>query len=239
MRSVQHTRLVLLTLAFSSAIAAGSGLHAQDPRLVAVDSFRAMSLDSIPGVATVYFRADHRQRALELQTMLQQFLQFWNTRLGLDTRLRLAVLAPDDWRKLTPLPYGFPNNFGPPANLIPAPATPELASGVDTLLVERGDHHRDWLLVAYEGGHLLTWALLPPAMRDSLTVPNALLSPGLRERFRRLGFVPPWYWEYLRDHVLPGDPASGGGRVGVQYASAHCHPRAAVLSSTWTTGPAS
>jgi hypothetical protein len=196
MRRVQQTKLALSIVAFSSVVAGGTGLHAQDPRLAAFEALRAMKLDSSDGVATVYFRPDDRARALELQAMMQEFLGFWNPRLGVDLHVRLAVLRPDDWSKLTPLPYGFPNNFGPPANLIVAPATPEPASGLETILVESGRDGRDWLLVGHEGGHLLSLALLPPAMRESVLVPKELQSKDVRERFARLGSVPMWYWEY-------------------------------------------
>lgn len=204
MRSVQHTSLALSFVAFSSVLAPPAALHAQDPRVVALETLRAMGLDSVDGAATVHFRAEDRVRALELQSMMQEFLGFWNPRLNVELHVRVAVLRPDDWSKVTPLPYGFPNNFGPPANLILAPATPEPPSGLDTILVESGRDGRDWLLVAHEGGHLLTLALLPPAMRESALVPKARQSKDVRERFERLGSVPMWYWEYVANLFATG-----------------------------------
>lgn len=48
----------------------------------------------------------------------------------------------------------------------PDRAKGEPAHGPDRILVESGRDNRDWLLVAHEGGHLLTPALLSPAMRE-------------------------------------------------------------------------
>jgi hypothetical protein len=196
MRSAQHTKQALSVVAILSVLATSAVLRAQDPRLAALETLRAMGLESADGTATVYFRPDDRKRALELQSMMQEFLGFWNPRLKTDLRVRLAVLRPDDWKGVIPLPYAFPNNLGPPANLILAPATPEPASGLDRLLVENGRDGRDWLLVGHEGGHLLTIALLPPAMRESVLIPTELQFPDVLEGFRRLSSVPAWYWEY-------------------------------------------
>jgi hypothetical protein len=204
MRRIQRKRLAILLVATLSVLAPIAGAHAQDSRLVALDTLRAMGLDSADGTAAVYFRPADRKRALELQSMMQEFLGFWNPRLNVDLQVRVAVLRPDEWSKLTPLPYGFPNNFGPPANLILAPATPEPPSGLETLLVEDGRDGRDWLLVGHEGGHLLTLALLPPAMRENVLVPNELQMKDVRERFARLGSVPIWYWEYVANLFATG-----------------------------------
>jgi hypothetical protein len=195
MCSLPHTKLAL-SVAVLSVLATSVVLRAQDPRLVALETLRAMGLDTVDGAVTVYFRPADRERALELQGMMQEFLGFWSPRLRVDLHVRLAVLRPDDWSKLTPLPYGFPNNFGPPADLVLAPATPEPPSGPESILVEGGRDGRDWLLVGHEGGHLLTSALVTPAMREIVLVPTELLPQSLRERFERLGSVPPWYWEY-------------------------------------------
>lgn len=128
--------------------------------------------------------------------MLEEYLAFWRPRLEVDTRMRVAVLTSDDWGRVTELPYAFANNFGPPANLMLAPAAPPAPSGLDTVLVsDRGDR-RDWLLIGHEGGHLLTWALLPPAMRDGLTLPPERTSADLRERYERIESIPQWYWEF-------------------------------------------
>jgi hypothetical protein len=201
---VQRTRLALWIVAFVGVLAPGHRLYAQDPRLVALETLRAMGLESADGAATVYFRPADRKRALELQSMMQEFLGFWNPRLNLNLHVRVAVLRPDDWSKLTPFPYGFPNNFGPPADLILAPATPEPPGDLDSILVESGRDNRDWLLVGHEGGHLLTSALMPAAVRESALVPEELWSKDVRERVERLRSVPMWYWEYVATYFATG-----------------------------------
>jgi hypothetical protein len=193
-----------ITLSVSAALAIGAvdgSLHAQDPR-AALDSLRAMSLDSVPGAATVYFRPHDRERALQLRSMAEEYLAFWNPRLGSQLQLRIAVLSPDDWQKITRLPYGFPNAIAAPANLVPAPATPPPATGIDTLYIQ-GQRQRDWMLIAHEGGHLLTWWLLPPEVLAGL----AAAAPGdtaMQRHARRLSTVSPWFWEYAANYLTTG-----------------------------------
>ncbi|HSJ62568.1 MAG TPA: alpha/beta fold hydrolase [Gemmatimonadaceae bacterium] len=177
-------------------------LHAQDPRFAALDSIRAMGLDSVSGIATVYFRPTDRERALALQAMLDEYLRFWHAPLGVETRMRIAALRPEDWQRLTRLPYAFPHNVGPPVNLIAAPATPPPPDGHDTILVGAGRNTRDWLTIGHEGGHLLTWSLMPLAMRDSIGIPPGRMSAGMREQFDRLSAIPQWFWEYAATYFM-------------------------------------
>jgi hypothetical protein len=194
-------RMALAVAASLAVVAPQQELHAQDPRLAALDSLRVMRLDSVAGVATAYFRPADRERALELRSMLEEYLEFWQPLLGVETRMRIAVLQPDDWKKLTPMPYAFATYLSAPANLIPAPAVPPPAAGLDTLLVQGGRNDRDWLLVGHEGGHLLTWGLMPVPMQDSLMFSAEQISTALRQRYERIQSVPGWYWEFVANHL--------------------------------------
>ncbi|HSJ32220.1 MAG TPA: hypothetical protein VK933_12345 [Longimicrobiales bacterium] len=186
--------------ALVAAAAAAQSLHAQDPQ-AALDRLHELALDSIVASSTVYFRSPDRERALELQSMLDEFLDFWNPRLGLNAHVRVAVLSPDDWQQMTPLPYGFPNNFGPPANLILAASAPPSPTDLDTLLADGTRDGRDWLLIGHEGGHLLNWALLPP---NVLAYANdrTQTDTAAQTRLRRVDRIPKWFWEYSASYFL-------------------------------------
>ena len=205
-----HLATVLTLAALVSPLAP---LNAQAPRLTVMDSIRAMRLDSMGDTIAVYFRPLDRQRASALKAMLKEFSEFWSDRYGIGSAIRVAVLRPEDWQRITPFPYGFPHYFVLPANLLPAAAAPSRAGGPDSLLARDGRDVRDWLLIGHEGGHLLTWSMLPGVLKDSaaghlawLTVPVAMrgesanlavgLSPVVRSRFERLAALPQWYWEY-------------------------------------------
>jgi hypothetical protein len=201
MNRFARTAISLSAIVVLAAGTTTGPLLAQDPR-AALDALHAMNLDSVPGVATAYFRPPDRERALELHSMLEEYLHFWNARLALQLRLRVAVLPPEDWQKVTPLPYGFPNAVAPPANLIPvpAPAIPPPATGIETLL-NMGARQRDWLVIGHEGGHLLTWALLPPDVLALLIDGN----PGdtaFQSRVRWINGVPHWFWEYAANYFV-------------------------------------
>jgi hypothetical protein len=135
---MRRARLALPAVVLLGSLGPGARMHAQDPRLAALDSIRSLDLDSISGVATAYYRPADRERALILRSMLEEYLAFWHPRLGLETHMRIAVLSPEDWQMLKDLPYGFPNADGPPANLILAAVAPPAPEGLDTILVEDG-----------------------------------------------------------------------------------------------------
>ena len=150
--------------------------------VAALDSLRALRLDSVPGLATVFFRPSDRDRAVRLQQELESGLVFFRRRLSLETRLRLAVLQPADWVRMTSLPYAFPNNVGPPANLILAPASrTRVARDLD-------ESRADLLLLFHEGGHLLTFALVGPETEPTYHA--------------RLDSIPEWYWEFAASAFL-------------------------------------
>ena len=170
---------------------------AQVIRPPTLDSLRVLALDSVSGVATAYFRADHRTRALALQSLLEDFLAFYRQHASVDARMRVAVVDSADWLRLTNTPYGLPTNSGLSAdNLLLAAATPRERVGVRTMPVgEVGD----FLIIGHEGGHLLTWELLPPEMRSAVTG-SSPPSPQVVDRFRALGRTPAWYWELVANY---------------------------------------
>ena len=194
---------ILRATALAALVATASAvqpLHAQDPH-AALDRLRDLTLDSIVSTSTVYFRPADRERALALQSMLDEFLDFWNPRLGLNAHVRVAVLSPDDWQQLTPLPYGFPNNIGPPANLILAPSAPAPPTDLDTLLMDRTHDGRDWLVIGHEGGHLLNWALLPARVLDYAN-DRTQTDTAAERQLRRVDRIPKWFWEYSSNFFL-------------------------------------
>ncbi|HEX6307490.1 MAG TPA: alpha/beta hydrolase [Longimicrobiales bacterium] len=180
--------------------AAAPSLHAQDAR-AALDRLNEMTLDSIVASSTVYFRSADRERARALHSMLDEFVDFWNPRLGRNAHLRLAVLAPDDWSKLTQLPYGFPNSIPPPADLILGAAAPQPATGLDTLLIDGARDGRDWLLIGHEGGHLLNWALLPASVL-AFANDRTQMDTTAQRLLRRVDRIPKWFWEYAANYFL-------------------------------------
>ncbi|MGH7566261.1 MAG: hypothetical protein ACREK2_05475 [Gemmatimonadota bacterium] len=182
---------VLFALAFFSP-----GAFAQGIRPVSLDSLSALGLDSVGQIATAYFRSDDRARALQLQSLLDEYLTFYRERMDIESRMRIAVLDPPDWEQLTNVPYGLPNNSGPPYNILLGATVPPARVGARALPAGRLG---DLLTVGHEGGHLLMWELLPPdlgaAMSDSGPVP-----PDAMERFARIGQVPVWYWEMTANY---------------------------------------
>lgn len=189
-----------------------------DSALVALP---ALGLDSITGGAAVtYYRAADANRGRELHSYNLELSSFARDSLGLAIATRVAVLNQQDWAKLTFLPYGFPNNFGPPANIVLAGAVRAPATGVDTLLVGKA---RDLAVIAHEGGHILTWSLMPAALLDSLRVGDDRISPELRRRFARFDAIPGWYWEFAATYL------------GIAYLHSR-YPESAVAFSKYLEG---
>lgn len=175
-----------------SSPAVGSAA-AQDPR-TALDTISKMRIDSLGNDrAVTYFRGPDSERAAFLHGNLEAFSSFSSTFARSEFVIRLAVLSEQDWHRLSSMPYGFPHHIGPPANLILAPAAAAPRQNADTLLT---DGSAELLYLGHEGGHLLSWSLMPDAMHDSLRVPDDQMSPQLRSRFARFDETPSWYWEF-------------------------------------------
>jgi len=162
-----------------------------------LDTVQALGLDSVAGAATVYFRTRDRERALGLHALLSEYLAFYRDLLGIQTRMFVAVLDAEDWARVTNIPYGLPNSSGPGgANLLLAAASPPAQVGARSL--PRG-RNGDLLTVGHEGGHLLTWELMPPDLKAGLSDPVEP-PPDVMERLVRVGKVPAWYWEMAANY---------------------------------------
>lgn len=166
---------------------------AQPIRPPSLDSVRVLRLDSVAGVATAYFRPEHRSRALELHSLLAGFVTYYREHAEVESRMRVAVVNSTDWGRLTNAPYGLPTNSGPlsTANLLLAASTPPERVGAREM--PRGRVY-DFLTIGHEGGHLLTWELMPAEMRAALVSPDEP-SADMMVRLRNLGRVPAWYFE--------------------------------------------
>jgi hypothetical protein len=169
----------------------------QSMRLPSLDSVHALGLDSISGAATSYFRPAHRARASELQVLLADFLRFAHDSVGVDVAMGVAVLDSSDWARVTTVPYGLPTNSGlGTGNLLLAASTPPERVGARVMPSGRA---MDFLTIGHEGGHLLTWELLPPPMRAAVASRDSL-PPEIMARFRKLRQIPAWYWEMVSNY---------------------------------------
>jgi len=84
--------------------------------------------------------------------------------------MRVAVLSPQDWTRLTRIPSGLPNNSGPgTGNLLLAAASPPERIGAHEMPSGRTG---DLLVIGHEGGHLMIWELMPVQLKEGLTSPD-------------------------------------------------------------------
>ena len=170
---------------------------AQRIRPPSFDTLRVLRLDSVGDVATAYFRPQHRARALDVHSLLRDYLAFYREHAGIETRMRVAVVDSSDWGRLTNAPYGLPANSGPGAArlLIIAASPPDR---VGTRELPRGVL-LDFLTIGHEGGHLLAWQLLPADMRAAMAS-AARPAPEMIARFQALGRIPAWYFEMVANY---------------------------------------
>ena len=190
-------KLVTSILAASLVAAGTTRAGAQVIRPPRLDSIRAIALDSLGANATVYFRPEYRHRAAQVQALLTHFVDFAREHLDIDMRMRAAVLDSADWSRVTSVPYGLPTNSGAGSDnlLLAAAKPPERVGGriMPTGLLS------DFLTVGHEGGHLLTWQLLPDALKSAAAAREPP-SPEVIARFRALSQMPAWYWEMVASY---------------------------------------
>lgn len=100
--------------------------------------------------------------------------------LDITVRLRVAVLDSADWGRVTSTPYSLPTNSGLGADdLLLAAVEPPGRVGARRMPAEQIS---DFLTVGHEGGHLLTWQLLPDAVKaaaSTLADPSASTTENL------------------------------------------------------------
>jgi hypothetical protein len=189
-------RLVLLAslLRVSTTSVEPAAAQLRPPSL---DSVRLLGLDSVANMATAYFRPQHRARALQVHSLLRDFLSFYRERIGVETAMRVAVLDSADWPRITNAPYGLPTNSGlGTANLLLAATTPPERIGSREM--PRG-RVNDFLTIGHEGGHLLMWQLLPADMRAAVARPERPPAEMIA-RFQALARLPAWYQELVANY---------------------------------------
>lgn len=189
---------IRLVAALLACALLGLPAHGQGIRPPSLDSLLALGLDSLRGSSVVYYRPSDRIRALAMHALLSDFVEHFGERSAIRVTLRVAVLGPEDWSRLTRLPYGLPNNSGPPDNLLLAATVPPDSIGLRAL---PGGRLTDLLTVGHEGGHLLVWALLPDTLRHYLTSDDDI-PPGIRQRFANIGQSPGWYHEFAANYFI-------------------------------------
>ena len=87
---------------------------------------------SLKGIR-VYYSPGHEKRALELRGMIEDAMQFYERRLQIKEEITLAVLTPEQWRRVgLQVPYGVPNVSHSP-RVIFLPATTNNATTEATL----------------------------------------------------------------------------------------------------------
>ncbi|MFO7726285.1 MAG: hypothetical protein R6V45_12130 [Oceanipulchritudo sp.] len=68
----------------------------------------------LEGSVTAYYSEGAHAQADSLVSLLGQSVDFFEREVGLHEDFSIAVLDPDSWAKLTPIPYGLPFVSGPP-----------------------------------------------------------------------------------------------------------------------------
>ena len=159
---------------------------------------RDMKLDSVKsGRVVTYFEMPDSARAADLHSIATTFIAFLGDYAGTQPFMRVAVLGPENWAKLSGVRYGFPMHIGPPSNLLLLTSRPPTPTGKDTIIRGRT---RDLLVIGHEGAHLLIYSLMPVGLRDSTSIPDRFLSPELRRRFARLDENPVWLAEFAASY---------------------------------------
>ncbi len=183
-------------LAFALACTIAHPIAGQGIPPASLDSVVALGLDSLTGTAVAYFRPADRGRAQELHRLLEEYLLLYRERAGVTRTFRVAVLRPEDWARMTSIPYGLPNNSGLSGDLLLAATTPPESIGARSLPPGRLMDH---LVIGHEGGHLLTWALMPDELRIQAELHDEH-PPEILQRFDVLQRVPGWYWELAANY---------------------------------------
>lgn len=100
-----------------------------------LEQVRGLGLDSLAGPLPVHYSATFADRAREVQEILRQGARFFADSLGLQTTVRVALLAEPEWRRVSPIPYGVPYVQG---GVVFIPATGDGVIAADFLRLEAG-----------------------------------------------------------------------------------------------------
>src|SRR5579859_1390679 len=101
-------------------IANGCEAKAQQ-EFAALDAVKCLKLPNRPGEVEVYYSTCCRERAIEVQKNLEDYLRFYEKSLGIHVHFAVAVLDKNDWNRVDSQnpkqaggPYGMTHWVGPP-----------------------------------------------------------------------------------------------------------------------------
>src|SRR6202008_3962394 len=87
----------------------------------ALESVKNLSLPNRSGKVDLYYSACCRERAIEVQNTLEDYLRFYEEKLGIHVQFAVAVLDKNDWNRVDAQnpnhvggPYGMTHWVGPP-----------------------------------------------------------------------------------------------------------------------------
>ncbi len=98
----------------------------------ALQKVQALKNPSLTNKITVHYSRGYEKRARELQSMLEEAMRFYERKLKSKVELSLAVLTPDQWKQVRPMPYGLPNVSSAP-HVVFLPATEDGVVTADAL----------------------------------------------------------------------------------------------------------
>ncbi len=110
-----------LAIALTGAlIAHGCEAKAQQ-EFAALNAVKNLKLPNRPGEVELYYSTCCRERAIEVQKTLEDYLRFYEERLGIHVQFAVAVLDKNDWTRVDSQnpnqaggPYGLTHWVGPP-----------------------------------------------------------------------------------------------------------------------------
>ncbi len=87
----------------------------------ALEAVKNLKLPNRPGEVDLYYSACCKERAIEVQNTLADYLRFYEEKLGIHVRFAVAVLDKNDWERVDAQnpndaggPYGMTHWVGPP-----------------------------------------------------------------------------------------------------------------------------
>jgi hypothetical protein len=112
-------RVCVLAIA-GIVLTCGCELKAQQ-EFAALEAVKNLKLPNRPGDVQLYYSICCKQRAIEVQNTVEDFLRFYQEKLGLHVQFTVAVLDKNDWSRVDAQnpnhaggPYGMTHWVGPP-----------------------------------------------------------------------------------------------------------------------------